>query len=440
MTKNSFKFLATPRTQLIPGMAWVLTGLLGIGPVCAGEFDLDLTQIQEMSPPPGTVIDATNVAQYRQLLDPDIADLVAKDWLTIPVGEPLSFDPHPNFVAATERYAGQAQMGEGAGALMNYTAGRPFAGELSVDDPRAGDKMAWNMRYAFAGDSGEIPEMYWGYREMRSQTLERTLTFNAAAIRFKYRHVIDPVPELPKNAYNVYSAISLTAEDPTDVSGTKLLIFYNADDNKDEQGWMYVPTLRRVRRIATTARTDSFLGSDIMIEDFLGYSGRIKDMTWAYKGSTFVMLPMYRHDQVPHSNVKARHFDYHFVDFTGYSSCFPKVTWQLRKVQILEGVPVREDHPLSKRYFYVDDQTAFPVMGKVYDRAGVLWKFLMAGLAHPDYHLPQNRGSGVGLLDSAAAIDIQNMHCTTLQMMAVVNPPKVQQKDFEPSELNVTGR
>ena len=64
----------------------------------------------------------------------------------------------------------------------------------------------------------------------------------------------------------------------------------------------------------------------------------------------------------------------------------------------------------------------------------------MAGLAHPDYHLPQNRGSGVALLDSSAAIDVQNMHCTTLQMMAVINPPKINQKDFEPSELNVTGR
>ncbi len=417
-----------------------LAALLQGGLAMAGDFDIDLSQTQEMSPPPGTVINASNVEKYKQLLDPDIADLIAKDWLSIPVGEPLSFDPHPNFVAATQQYGGQAKMGEGAGALQNYTAGRPFPGEMSTDDPRAGDKIAWNMRYAFAGDSGAIPEMYWGYRDMRGQILERTLTFTAAAMRFKYRHVVEPKPELPSNTYDVYSAISLTAEDPADVGGTRLLIFYNADDNADEQGWMYVPTLRRVRRIATTARTDSFLGSDIMIEDFLGYSGRIKDMTWAYKGTTYVMLPMYRHDQVELSSRKARHSDYRFVDFTGHSSCFPKVTWQLRKTWVVEGVPVRSDHPLSKRYFYVDTQTGFPVLGKVYDKAGVLWKFLMAGLAHPDYHLPENKGSGVPLLDTAGAIDVQNMHCTTLQMMAIVNPPKVKQKDFEPSDLSITGR
>ena len=203
---------------------------------------------------------------------------------------------------------------------------------------------------------------------------------------------------------------------------------------------MYVPLLRRVRRIATSMRTDSFLGSDIMIEDFLGYSGRIMDMDWSYGGDRYILLPMYRHDQVPHSAKKARKFDHYYVDFGGNSGCFPNVTWQLRKVHVLEGKPKRSDHPLSKRYFYVDAQTEFPVFGKVYDRGGALWKFLYAGLAHPDFHLPENKGSGVPMLDSSAVIDIQNKHCTTLQMLTRVNIPKMKARDFEPSSLNVGAR
>jgi hypothetical protein len=285
-----------------------------------------------------------------------------------------------------------------------------------------------------------IPEMYWDYRDMRSQSIERTLTFNAQGMRYMYRHVKDPLPALAKNPYAVYSAITLEAEDPADVEGTKLLIYYNSDDNAEEQGWMYVPNLRRVRRIATTARTDSFLGSDLMIEDFLGYTGRLKDMEWAFKGSTFVLLPMYRHDQLQHAERKARHYNYQFVEFGGYSGCFPQVTWQLRKVYVLEGSPKRSDHPLSRRFFYVDTQTSMPILGKVYDRAGTLWKVLMAGVAHPDHHLPENRGSGVPMLDSSAAIDLQNKHCTTLQMVTVLDPKGVDQKDFEPSALNTGAR
>jgi hypothetical protein len=406
----------------------------------AGEFDFDLTQAQSLSPPVGTVINAANLDQAAALIDPDFATLIRDGWVSITVGEPLSFEPHPNYVAATEQHAGQAQLGAEPGDLLNYAGGRPFPGELSKDDARAGEKLAWNMRYAYAGDGGRIPEMYWYYRDMRSQKVERVLEFEAESMRFMYRHVVPPIPALDDNSYKVYNAITLTANDPGDVTGTKLLIFYNSDDRAEEQGWMYVPLLRRVRRVATTMRTDSFLGSDIMIEDFLGYSGRIMDMDWSYLGDSHVLLPMYRQDQVPHSDKKARKADYTFVDFGGHSGCFPNITWQVRKVHLLEGRPKRDDHPLSRRYFYVDAQTGFPVFGKVYDRGGQLWKFLFAGLAHPDFHLPQNRGSGVPMLDLSSVVDIQNKHCTTLQMLTEVNVGKMKQKDFEPSSLNVGAR
>ncbi len=429
------------RSSRTPWTAACCVYLLGVAASApAGDFDIDLTELQELSPAPGTVIGAEGLDQYRQVLDPDLADLVAQGWLTITVGEPLSFDPHPTYIAATQQHGGQAQLGANTGELQGYVAGRPFPGEPNPDDPRAGEKLAWNMRYAYGGDSAKIPEMYWGYRDMRSQALERTLTFSAQGMRFMYRHVVDPVPNLEKNPYQVYSAMMLTAHDPGDVADTRLLIFYNSDDATEEQGWTYVPNLRRVRRVATTARTDSFLGSDIMIEDFLGYSGRIRDMTWSFGGSTYVLLPMYRHDQQQHSEQKARHYDYRFVDFAGHSGCFPNVSWQLRKAYILEGKPLREDHPLSRRYFYVDAQTGMPIFGKVYDRAGAIWKILMGGVAHPDYHLAENAGSGVPLLDSSAVVDLQNKHCTTLQMVTVVNPPDLRQKDFEPSSLNVGAR
>lgn len=430
----------TARLRKLAHGAVAVAACLQMAATPAGDFDFDMAAAAAASPPPGTEITADNVDQMSAVLDADFAALIRDGWLSVTVGEPLSFDPHPAYVQATETRAATVELGANPGELLNYTGGRPFPGELSEDDPRAGEKLAWNMRYAYAGDGGEIPEMYWQYRDMRSQKVERELEFEAASMRFMYRHVIAPIPELEKNSYRVYNSITLTALEPGDVAQTKLLIFYNSDDTAEEQGWMYVPLLRRVRRVATTMRTDSFLGSDIMIEDFLGYSGRLMDMDWRFGGSRYVLLPMYRHDQVTLAERKARRHDYHFVDFHGHSGCFPSVTWQARKVYILEGTPKRSDHPLSKRYFYVDAQTMLPVFGKLYDRAGVLWKFLMAGLGHPDHHMAENVGSGVALFDSSSAIDVQNMHCTTLQMMTIVNKPDMDEDDFEPSALNVGAR
>lgn len=406
----------------------------------ADEFRFDLENALELSPPAGMVVTASNLEQVRQLLDEDLAGLIEKGWLTVTVGKPQSFRPHSNYIAATERHRGKTKLGDSPGVLLNYVAGRPFSGEPVLDDPKAGEKLIWNMRYLYGGDGGKIPEMYWQYRDMKSQKMERELEFKAAMMRFMYRHVVEPTPVIKDNRYKTYSAITLTAIEPGDVAKTKLLIFYNSDDTAEEQGWMYVPLLRRVRRVATTMRTDSFLGSDIMIEDFLGYTGRIMDMNWSYGGTKNILLPMYSHNEIPHSDRKARRHDYNFVDFHGHSGCFPNITWQVRKVYILEGKPKRSDHPVGNRYFYLDAQTMSPIFGKLYDRAGVLWKYIIGGVAHPDSHLPSNKGTGVPLIDTASVVDIQSMHCTTVQMVTMANLPKLKKRDFEPSALNTMAR
>ncbi len=438
---SSNRAIIGPTLRLRLSYLYLLVGLIQVVfPVGADEFDIDAAAVQEIAPPPGTVIGTDNIQSFLDIVDSDLADLIAQGWLTITVGEPLSFRPHSAYVAATEQYGAETRLGDSPGELLHYTAGRPFPGVPSESDPRAGEKLAWNMRYGYSGDSAEIPEMYWYYIDMRSQKVERVLEFVASQMRFKHHHVLKPTPELKKNPHDVYNAITLEALDPGDVAKTKLLIFYNSDDTQAEQGWMYVPLLRRVRRVATTARTDSFLGSDIMIEDFLGYSGRIMDMDWVYKGTTYALLPMYSRADIQPSDRKARKHGYHFVDFHGHSGCFPNITWQLRKTYILEGHPKRSDHPIGRRYFYIDAQTMFPIFGKIYDRADVLWKYGIGGLAHPDSHIESNRGSGVPMLDSSSVIDVQNKHCTAIQLMTLTNLKSVKRREFEPSSLNVGAR
>ena len=191
--------------------------------------------------------------------DEFVETFIKNGWVNIEVGETFSLRPHENFVTASKSNMGKASLGDEPGVLNGYIAGRPFSAEtLNEEDPRSGTRLIWNMRYGYAGDGGRIPEMYWQYRSMRKQELERELEFEAEGMRFMYEHVVEPMPAIKKNPYEIYNAITLTALSPTDVAGTKLLIFYNSDDLAEEQGWMYVPLLRRVRRVATTMRTDSF--------------------------------------------------------------------------------------------------------------------------------------------------------------------------------------
>ena len=98
------------------------------------------------------------------------------------------------------------------------------------------------------------------------------------------------------------------------------------------------------------------------------------------------------------------------------------VTWQLRKVYEVEADPVDPNHPISKRIFNFDAQTNLSNRTLIYDRNGKLWKTFIIGKSDPDYHLPINKGSGIGIDDSFSMIDLQAGHCTVGQFKGQVDP------------------
>lgn len=55
--------------------------------------------------------------------------------------------------------------------------------------------------------------------------------------------------------------------DPTNVKGTAFLTFDYVNDAKEDDQWLYLPALRRVRRISASDRGDYFLGTDLTYEE-----------------------------------------------------------------------------------------------------------------------------------------------------------------------------
>jgi hypothetical protein len=95
---------------------------------------------------------------------------------------------------------------------------------------------------------------------------------------------------------------------------------------------------------------------------------------------------------------------------------------------------------MSKRVFYMDAQTFTIPRTNIYDRAGNLWKKWIIGQAHPDHHLPKNKGSGVSIDDAFAMVDIQANHCTTGQFKGQVDPSLTPASLFTPQNMRATGR
>jgi len=389
----------------------------------------------------GLVIDQSNVAEFKDVIDPAFYTFIENGWTSITVGDTTSFGLNEGYIEATRAALGQVSLGDQVGEINGWQAGRPFPEEPDANDPRAGEKLAWNYKYGYNwGDSAAIYPFYWKYRDMNSGKLERTIKFNFHFLNFKGRVNQEPTPEITPNPSDLFRAIYVQVLDPADVRNTQLLIHRAADDLKRDNSWLYLGFQRRVRRLATGQVTDAFLGSDLMIEDFEGYNGRISDMNWTYKGTRNMLMPFYNHNDLELDTETHQDSDgYQVVAFGGQGGCFPNITWQLRKVYEVESVPVDDSHPLSRRVHYMDAQTFTIPRTVSYDRKGSMWKTFTIGQAHPDHHLPQNKGSGVSIDDSFSMIDVQASHCTTGQFKGQVDPKLSPPQMFNVQHMRATG-
>ena len=380
---------------------------------------------------PGTVITKANVDQFKDSLALGTYKIIKDGLFELKVGATTDFVLPSGYIDATRKNLNKVKLGDKAGDnIVGYVAGRPFPEEPDLKDPRAGEKLAWNYKYGLNwGDNGVINPFYLKYRNMATGQVEKVIKAELHFLNFKHRIKDAPVPEITPNAANLFRGTYLKIQEPQDLKNTQLLIQRYDDDQKIDDAYLYLGFQRRVRRLATGQTTDSFLGSDLMIEDFEGYNGRVADMKWTYKGTKNILLPLWNHNELKlATDMPAEPDGYKFVNFGGQGGCFLDGSWQLRKVYVLEAVPVNPNHPVSKRVFYMDSQLG-SMNGaiEIYDRKGELWKVWSVGKSQPDQHLPMNKGSGIGIDDSFQMVDVQSKHCTTGHFKGQIdtkqNPP-----------------
>lgn len=403
-------------------------------------YKSNMPQVEGITP--GVVINKDNWQIAKDALDPTMLGYIKAGDYEIKVGETTSFDLHSSYIEATKARLGKVKLGASVGLIEGADAGRPFVDEPSMEDPRAGEKLAWNFKYGYNwGDSAAIKPFIWKFRNMSNDKLERTLKFNFHLMNFTRRTQQEPVPAVTPNPSNLFRGTYVQVLEPFDVKNTQLLIHRYEDDLKRDNAYLYLGFQRRVRRLSSGQVTDAFLGSDTMIEDFEGYNGRISDMNWTFKGTKTMLLPMYNHNEMALDAETYKDDEgYQMIAFGGKGVCFPDVTWQLRKVYVVESDPVDPNHPISKRVHYMDAQTFTIPITNIYDRKGEPWKVSIIGQAHPDHHLASNKGTGVSIDDSSSLIDSQAQHCTTGQFRGLVDPSKSPASKFTVQNLRASGR
>ncbi|MFZ3222908.1 MAG: DUF1329 domain-containing protein [Rugosibacter sp.] len=361
----------------------------------------------------GTVIDKNNVDQFKAVLSPRVYDQVKAGNTTITIGKNLTAPAPAGFVAASKKSAASAKVEFGKGKITGYQGGMPFPYEPSASDANAGEKLAWNNRYGLEiPDDITIGPFVWEYRDGVTGKINRTVNFDPSYVSNTGFRTLNK-PENIAGSDEFFNTLMLAVKSPQDLKDTAVLFKRRVDSSRDDDGQLYLGFQRRARRLSTSATTDPFLGSNVMIEEFRGFNGKVSDFNWKFVGTKNLLAPYYTHQ-----DAKLRD-DYKTADwkapaFGGKGQCFAQVPWSLRKTYVVEMTPKRPDHPISKRTLYIDAESFHGIMSEVYDRKGEFWKLWMIGAGHPSGQLPAVGKKGVWTWDSGSMIDAQAQQCTTL--------------------------
>jgi len=133
---------------------------------------------------------------------------------------------------------------------------------------------------------------------------------------------------------------------PQNIKGLSVLTWNYLDPKKDQEVWLWLPSLRKVRRISQSESDDPFMGSEFTTEEI---------STRKWEDETYTMIG-------------EKKFDGYTAEFDG------KTYYKDANCYVLEATPKRKEWYYSKRVIWLDKRFAGLIFDEVYDPAGRKWK------------------------------------------------------------------
>jgi len=354
---------------------------------------------------PGDKITDQNIDKVKDLISPGL-EWCIRHGFPLTIGETKRIEWPTAYKEATEKYSGQVKLSPDGLQLLNYVAGQPFP-KIDPQDPQVANKIMWNYEYKFNptddldlrnfdADTGAVADH--GH-----MTVERHFLLDHLKVLFwNGRLFVDPKPERPNpNGYRGQSGLYPILE-PFDLKGVGGMFYRYLDPARQDDSWLYLPSLRRVRRLSSAQRSDALFGQDTDVDSYYGYAGQVAWMNWKYLGERD-LLGVY-HAQ--HNPVKwADPVDWAFDD-----------VWEKRHVYVVEGVSKLPQYAFGKRVIFIDKETVTVPFSDIYDRSGELWKIWIN-----DWAFRKKAFDGAGIIEypdelgfqpAIVMVDMQLEHAT----------------------------
>lgn len=383
-----------------------------------------------------TKITAANKQQIDGLLPPDLVQYV-KDYsdLNMAIAPTREYPVNAAYLDATKKYACQAKL-DAKGQLINYTAGQPFPYsewakaatghkcDLTPDDPQFALKLAWNVNFRWQGPGLNIP--HFGFSYMRNNGNETWRVTQGEYRRTYFSHRADLPDHTLDKGSDVEWAEFFDVKTPFDLRGTMFLLFrynYDAAEAKEDQTYAYIPSLRRVRRVSATQKSDSLLGTEFTLEDFYLFAGYVWEHKWEFKGENQYLATLNSKrscfpNNISEEEAKRSEGQTRLGTKDEWETCkygpfgalpFADETWEKRAVVQLDDIPQQEGHPYSRKKIWYDKETLMPLYAAAFDRAGEPFRLVMTTFRwSEDSIIPEDKGQNVLNIIGAQIVNVQN--------------------------------
>ncbi len=356
-------------------LAWIAAAVLA-APAAVAQEDTGV------APPfkEGDIITFDKLEKIRPYLPPEFwanRDFFFYEGMKMEIGPSnRDYSPAAEFKEATAQFKGQSKIGPDQ-SLQGYTAGTPFPME-SIDckgDPQAGTKIMWNHDYQWTGDGADARYYYsyWDRGEELPLYYQGTSKTIQLANRVEKEYLEKSEGDMFRGEKRKF-AFGIEVEAPFDARGIMLLTYrYKSSDMaraqaKNDDTWVYVPTLRRVRRISTAQRTDAVAGTDFTFDDLRSFSGIVPQYEWSCLGEMDIMAPM---------NTKVKAYpESKDHNFGPYGLSYADDRWEVRRVVKVRMKPKNQDHPYHHKDIYIDKEAITALYSFAYDQKEELWKII----------------------------------------------------------------
>ncbi len=369
---------------------------------------------------PGDLITKHNVEKVDGLISPGVKWAISN-------GMELDIVPYQRirlpraFQEATEQYSDQAEINE-HNELVNWVAGWPFP-IIDPSDPQAAAKIMYNRErtHYFSDDlnlhlvDADTGSLYVDAEGNRSYNIERHFVPDwLRMLQYQGRLHHEPTPIFNDNADSTFRKSGLyPLLEPFDLKGVGGISYRYLDQSRQDDTWLYLPAVRRVRRMSTAQRSDALFGQDIDVDSYGGYAGQTAWFEWKLLGQK-PMLASLHGENLPPKPCTAD---------GGMTFC---EVWEARPdVYVIEGTPKMSNYAYSKRLIFIDKETNFVVYSDLYDQAGELWKVVMQSIRtstkpnpNADYEYAEPRM----FIYAFSVIDMQLMHGTRASIPGMAFP------------------